>query len=175
MGLIFGIVSLKNNTIQSEDVRTLCDAVKWDGFDDKIVVNDSFALGYCWNKSRTPNAGIYTDENITLICDARIYNKEKLLKEIDFNTPEEAFAKGYEKWGVDFASKFNGDFSVVIIDLLQQRVLLVRDHIGVRPLCYSIKNDQLLFASHEFGIAKSNLIDITLSEEYLIQSFHPNK
>ena len=51
---------------------------------------------------------------------------------------------------------------------------MVRDHIGVRPLCYSIKNDQLLFASHEFGIAKSNLIDITLSEEYLIQSFHPN-
>jgi asparagine synthase (glutamine-hydrolysing) len=51
----------------------------------------------------------------------------------------------------------------------------VRDHIGVRPLTYSIKDDLLIFASHEFGIAKSNLVNNSLSETTLIRTFYLRK
>ncbi len=39
MGFIFGIVNLKNDSIKYEDAHTLCDAVKWEGFDDKVEIS----------------------------------------------------------------------------------------------------------------------------------------
>ena len=172
MGFIFGIISLNKDAIDTKDVYTLCDAVKWDEFDDCInIIHDRFDIGYCWNKDRTPNAGIYRDKNLIVIADARIYNTEALSKDISFTTSEEAFAKAYLKWGKHCPDKFNGDFAVVIVDHKRQEVILFRDHIGARPLCYTIKGNQLIFASHEYGIAKSHLINNVLSEEKLVRGF----
>ena len=175
MGFIFGIVNLKRGTVKSEDVRTLGKAVQWDDFDSRIEINNSYGWGYCWNKKRAPKAGIYTSERIAVLCDARIYNIDELKQSLEFEQPEEAFATAYLKWGEVFADKFNGDFAAVIIDFQQQKVLLVRDHIGVRPLTYSIKDDLLIFASHEFGIAKSDLVNNALSEEALVRTFNLHK
>jgi Asparagine synthase (glutamine-hydrolyzing) len=175
MGFIFGIVNLKVGSVNPEDVRTLGQAVQWDDFDSRIEINSSYGWGYCWNKRRTPKAGIYTDGKVAVLCDARIYNCEELKQSIEFEHPEEAVAKAYLTWGDGFVNKFNGDFAVVIIDFRQQKVLLVRDHIGVRPLTYSIKDDLLIFASHEFGIAKSNLINNALSEKALVRTFNLHK
>lgn len=175
MSFIFGIVNLKGGPIKSEDVRKLGKAVQWDDFDSKIEINDSYGWGYCWNKKRAPKAGIYTSERVAVLCDARIYNGDELKQSFEVEQPEEAFAKAYLKWGTGFADKFNGDFAAVIIDFQQQEVLLVRDHIGVRPLTYSVKDDLLIFASHEFGIAKSNLINNALSEEALVRTFNLHK
>lgn len=175
MGLIFGIVNLKGGAINPEDVRKLGKAVQWDDFDSKIEINSSYGWGYCWNKKRAPKAGIYTSERVAVLCDARIYNSDELKQSFEFEQPEEAFAKAYLKWDTGFADKFNGDFAAVIIDFQQQKVLLVRDHIGVRPLTYSIKDDLLIFASHEFGIAKSNLANNALSEEALVRTFNLHK
>ncbi|MTK54528.1 asparagine synthase-related protein [Paludibacter sp.] len=175
MSLIFGIVNLKGGAINPEDVRKLGKTVQWDDFDSKIEINSSYGWGYCWNKKRAPKAGIYTSERVAVLCDARIYNRDELKQSFEFEQPEEAFAKAYLKWGTGFADNFNGDFAAVIIDFQQQNVLLVRDHIGVRPLAYSIKNELLIFASHEFGIAKSNLINNALSEETVIRTFNLHK
>jgi len=175
MSFIFGIVSLNEDSIDTKDIRTLCNAVKWDGFEDCIDVHNKFAVGYCWNRDRAPKAGIYNDEHVTVICDARVYNISELHKDISFTTLEEAFAKAYFRWGNLCADKFNGDFSVVIIDHKLQKIILFRDHIGVRPLCYTIQNKQLIFASHEFGIAKSKLIKNVISEEALIRNFLMHK
>lgn len=175
MGFIFGIINLKGGTVKSEDIHVLGKAVQWDDFESEIEVNSSYGWGYCWHKKRTPKAGIYTNERVAVLCDARIYNSDELKQSFEFELPEEAFAKAYLKWGGTFADKFNGDFAAVIIDLQLQKVLLVRDHIGVRPLTYTIKDDLLIFTSHEFGIAKSNLINNALSEETLVRMFHWHK
>lgn len=169
MSFIFGIVSLNDESIDTKDIRTLCNAVKWDGFEDCLDIHNKFAVGYCWNRDRAPKAGIYNDERVTVICDARVYNISELHKDISFATLEEAFAQAYFRWGNLCADKFNGDFSVVIIDHKLQKIILFRDHIGVRPLCYIIQNKQLIFSSHEFGIAKSNLSTNSISIEYLIR------
>jgi asparagine synthase (glutamine-hydrolysing) len=175
MGFIFGVVNLNGGSVNPEDVRTLGKAVQWDDFENKIEINSSYGWGYCWNKKRAPKAGFYTSERVAVLCDARIYNNDELKQSFEFELPEEAFVKAYSKWGDTFADKFSGDFAAVIIDFQQQKVLLVRDHIGVRPLTYSVKDDLLIFASHEFGIAKSNLVDNAISESTLIRSFFPFK
>lgn len=169
MGFIFGIVNFDKTPVKEKDLYTLCNAVKWDGFAEKKVMGNTYGIGYCWNTSRNPKAGIYQNENLTVVCDARIYNQEELLNQgINCTNPEIMFAHAYEKWGEQCANKFNGDFSVVIIDHRLQKVFLFRDHIGVRPLCYAIYGQQLLFASHEFGIGKSRLMPNEFSENYFL-------
>ena len=169
MGFIFGIVNFDKTPVKEKDLYTLSNAVKWDGFAEKKVMGNTYGIGYCWNTSRNPKAGIYQNENLTVVCDARIYNQEELLNQgINCTNPEIMFAHAYEKWGEQCANKFNGDFSVVIIDHRLQKVFLFRDHIGVRPLCYAIYGQQLLFASHEFGIGKSQLMPNEFSENYFL-------
>jgi hypothetical protein len=118
MGFIFGIVNLKGGSVNPEDVRTLGKAVQWDDFDSRIAIDSSYGWGYCWNKKSMPKAGIYTDERVAVLCDARIYNSDDLKQSLEFEQSEEAFAKAYLKWGDVFADKFNGDFAAVIIDIL---------------------------------------------------------
>lgn len=171
MGFIFGIVNFDKTPVKEKDLYTLSNAVKWDGFAEKKVMGNTYGIGYCWNTSRNPKAGIYQNENLTVVCDARIYNQEELLDQgINCANPEIMFAHAYKKWGEQCANKFNGDFSVVIIDHLLQKVFLFRDHIGGRPLCYAMYGRRLLFASHEFGIGKSRLIPNELSENYLLSN-----
>lgn len=170
MGFIFGIINVDKTPVKEKDVYTLGNAVKWDGFAEKIVMGDTYGVGYCWNTSRNPKAGIFQNENLTVVCDARIYNQEELLAQgINCANPETMFANAYQKWGERCADRFNGDFSVVIIDHQQRKVVLFRDHIGVRPLCYAMSGQKLIFASHEFGIGKSRLIPNKFSEKYFLK------
>lgn len=172
MGFIFGIINIDKTSVKEKDVYTLGNAVKWDGFAEKIVMGDTYGIGYCWNTSRNPKAGIYQNENLTVVCDARIYNQEELLsQDINIANPEIMFARAYEKWGEKCADKFNGDFSVVIINHRLQKVFLFRDHIGARPLCYAKYGQQLIFASHEFGIGKSQLVYNRFSRSYFFSRF----
>ncbi len=171
MGFIFGIINFDKTPVKEKDVYTLSNAVKWDGFAENIVMGDTYGIGYCWNTSRNPKASIYQNENLTVVCDARIYNQEELLDQgINCANPETMFANAYQKWGGQCADRFNGDFSVVIIDHQQRKIVLFRDHIGVRPLCYAIYEEKLIFASHEFGIGRSQLIPNSFSENYILKN-----
>lgn len=168
MAFIFGIVNLENKKIQKDEVLTLCEAVGWEHFINETMISESYAMGFCWNPIRKPQAGIYSDERLTVVCNGEIYNSEELKKEISVGSLEQTFANAYQKWGKECANKFDGDFSVVIIDHLLQQVVLFRDHIGTHPLCYTIKNQRLIFASHEFGIAQSHLTTNRMSMKYFI-------
>lgn len=171
MGFIFGIINFDKAPVKEKDVYTIGNAVKWDGFAEKIVMGDTYGVGYCWNTIREPKTGVYQNKDLIVVCDARIYNQEELLNQgINCANPEIMFAHAYEKWGEQCANKFNGDFSVVIIDHRLQKVFLFRDHVGVRPLCYAMYAQQLIFASHEFGIGKSRLVPNDFSENYLLNN-----
>lgn len=175
MSFIYGIINLDQKAVTSQEIESLANAVKWEGFQEHTIKTENYALGYCHHPERKPNAGIFEYENLIILADIRIYNTEDLKKELSFTSPEEAFAKTYLKWGIDCANYINGDFAVVVFDQNNNEVHLFRDHIGARPLTYWFKNNQLLFASHEFGLAKSKLVKTALSEEKLIIDFFQQK
>ena len=168
MAFIFGIVDLDNRKVQSEKIFALCEAVEWENFKNKTMISQNYAIGFCWNANRAPQAGVYSNEQLTVVCNGEIYNSGELKEEISVGSIEQTFANAYQKWGKECANKFDGDFSAVIIDHQLQQVILLRDHIGTHPLCYTIKDQQLIFASHEFGIAQSHLIKNEMSMKYFI-------
>lgn len=175
MSFIYGIINLDQKPVTTQEIHSLASAVKWDGFQENTTIVNNYALGYCYHLKRKPNAGFFKYQNLIILADIRIYNTQELKKHFSFASPEEAFAKAYQKWGIHCANYINGDFAVVVFDQNKNEVHLFRDHIGARPLIYWFENNQLIFASHEFGLAQSKLVKTALSEEKLIIDFFEQK
>jgi asparagine synthase (glutamine-hydrolysing) len=59
----------------------------------------------------------------------------------------EVIVHAYEQYGDDFVQHLNGQFAIALWDSNRQRLLLVRDRVGILPLFYTRQDDRLLFAS----------------------------
>jgi asparagine synthase (glutamine-hydrolysing) len=64
----------------------------------------------------------------------------------------EFILRAYEAWGIDCLSRLRGMFAIVIADLRRQKVFLIRDRMGLKPLIYYHHEGELAFASTVRGI-----------------------
>jgi asparagine synthase (glutamine-hydrolysing) len=94
------------------------------------------------------------DESIQVVFNGEIYNFVELRSELEnaghvFKTRSdtEVIVHGYEEWGPDCVTRFNGMFAFGLWDQRREQLLLARDHLGIKPLYYIILGDRLLFAS----------------------------
>ena len=113
------------------------------------------------------------DDTIHVVFNGEIYNFIELRKELEskghiFRTSSdtEVIVHGYEQWGIDCVTRFNGIFAFALWDDRSKRLFLARDHLGVKPLYYTFIKDKLLFASE----IKSLLQHDELSREVDIRS-----
>ena len=70
-------------------------------------------------------------------------------KGFQFNseTDTEVIAEGFSAFGTSFIERFNGMFAIAIYDKLNDSLHLVRDRMGIKPLYFYYKENQLVFAS----------------------------
>jgi asparagine synthase (glutamine-hydrolysing) len=61
----------------------------------------------------------------------------------------------YEEYGDDFVQYLNGQFAIALWDKAKQRLLLIRDRVGIVPLFYTIHHGKLIFASEVKAILKA--------------------
>ncbi|CAN5373789.1 asparagine synthase (glutamine-hydrolyzing) [soil metagenome] len=94
------------------------------------------------------------DKNIILIYNGEIYNfkeirDELLRKNYRFisSSDSEVIIYAYLEWGRECFQKFNGMFAIALLDKRTNKILLARDHAGIKPLYYSLDGSQLIFAS----------------------------
>ena len=93
-------------------------------------------------------------ENYCLVFNGEIYNFKELRKllqskQIKFttNTDTEVLFRGLIEFGIDFASKLDGMFSFVFEDRQENKIYLMRDNFGMKPLYYENNNEGLLVGS----------------------------
>tara|TARA_Y100000591_G_scaffold63459_1_gene52105 strand:+ start:3164 stop:5008 length:1845 start_codon:yes stop_codon:yes gene_type:complete len=92
-------------------------------------------------------------KDIVLVCNGEIYNymslKKILEKKYEFKTnmDTEVLLHGYQEWGDEIWKKASGMFSVVLYDKNQKRIKLIRDHAGIKPLHYLVKNKRIYFSN----------------------------
>jgi asparagine synthase (glutamine-hydrolysing) len=108
------------------------------------------------------------DDTVWIVFNGEIYNHVALRRELlarghRFRTHSdtEAIVHAYEEWGADCAKRLRGMFAFAIWDERQQRLTLVRDRMGIKPLYYAQRGGDLLFASE----IKSLLCDRTIGNE----------
>lgn len=96
------------------------------------------------------------DESVWLVFNGEIYNHLSLRELLvtaghRFRTDHsdtEVLVHGYEEWGIDgMLNRIEGDFAIALWDGRTRSMILARDHVGVKPLYFSIQKSTLLFAS----------------------------
>ena len=92
--------------------------------------------------------------NYCIVYNGEIYNFKEIRKELSgfgynfsSDSDTEVILKAYDKWGLKFAHRFVGMFSLAILDSKANKLLLFRDRAGVKPLYYYYANNVFLFAS----------------------------
>ncbi len=77
----------------------------------------------------------------------------------------------YEEYGIDFLKKLNGQFAISIWDKRKKELILARDRMGIRPLFYTMHNNELLYASEIKAFLQHPDINLKLSAKSLSQIF----
>ena len=99
------------------------------------------------NQPMTSEDGLYT-----LIFNGEIYNHEEIRKNLRFNrykghSDTETLLHYLIEKGEAGVKDLNGIFAFALLDKVKNRIVLARDPFGVKPLYYSFKNRECVFAS----------------------------
>jgi len=96
-----------------------------------------------------------SDKSIVVVFNGEIYNHKSLRKELisknycfsSDHSDGEVIPNLYLEYGVDFVNKLNGMFAIALYDLKKEKLFLLRDRLGKKPLYYTYLNNELYFAS----------------------------
>ena len=107
------------------------------------------------------------NQTIYIYCNGEIYNYIKLKEEFkDYNFKSnsdcEILLPLYLKYGINFVDKLDGEFAIAIFDIQKnnKNCYIIRDRLGVRPLFYTIFNNNFGFCSELKGLTfGENYID----------------
>jgi asparagine synthase (glutamine-hydrolysing) len=125
------------------------------------------------------------DGRVQCVYNGEIYNYRELMSELEaaghrFKTrcDTEVIVHGYEEWGPECFAHFNGMWGVAILDHRDSspRLLLARDHFGIKPLYYARSGDRLLWASEVKSLLQDRDFATSPSgqriHDYLSSGFH---
>lgn len=112
-------------------------------------------------KSLLTSVSLHSRDRLLVACDAEIYNRDELQNGIAgyfATTPAALIAELYLRHGEEFVKKLDGVFAIAVWDERERKLLLARDRLGVKPICYAESRSTLIFASHPTGVLASRLI-----------------
>src|SRR5437899_5430880 len=96
------------------------------------------------------------DGAVQLTYNGEVYNFRELRAELEplghtFHTScdTEVVLHAYLEWGTDCFARFNGMWALALLDQrnARPRLVLARDHFGIKPLFYARNGQRVLFAS----------------------------
>ena len=93
-------------------------------------------------------------ENYEVVYNGEVYNFKEIRVELEeygysfeSDSDTEVILKAYHKWGIQAVDRFTGMFAIAIYDNKKDKLILIRDRAGVKPLYYYSHDGLLLFAS----------------------------
>lgn len=147
----------------------------------EFIEADGFSLGLGHRRlaiidvssaGHQPMNDVQTGHWITF--NGEIYNFRELRCELEKNghvfrtgTDTEVILKGYAEWGTECVRRLRGIFAFGIWDASRKRLLLARDHLGVKPLYYRFRDDVFLFASEVRALLATGLTGTKLDYDGL--------
>ena len=94
------------------------------------------------------------DQTLWVVFNGEIYNFKDLRQELEeyghrFKTTSdtEVLLHGYEQWGAGLFPRLDGIFAFALWDVVKDRLTLVRDYFGIKPLHYYVSAGNLYFSS----------------------------
>ena len=157
---ICGIIRLDNNFVQEELIREMMKIMKHRGPDDEgVFLENHVGFGFVRLSIIDLTAAGHqpmfsNDERYVIVYNGEIYNyielREELVNEgliFKTQTDTEVLLNSYIYWGEDCLNRFNGMWSFVIYDRVNQTIFASRDRFGIKPYYYLQTSDFFAFAS----------------------------
>ena len=114
------------------------------------------------------------DDRTWLVFNGEIYNHAQLRVGLEqrghkysSRTDSETIIHLYEERGLDFVNDIEGDYAIALWDANLDRLVLVRDRIGVKPLYYYYKDGRFIFASEIKAILQHPAVTPDIDERAL--------
>src|SRR5579871_390869 len=156
---IAGIVSLEGRPVHDWELRNMCDAIVHRGPDDAgYYLSRSAGLAMRrlsiidLTSGRQPVSN--EDKSVWVVLNGEIYNFTDLRSQLKarghvFSTASdtEVIVHLYEDYGKQCVDHLRGMFGFALWDERRQKLLLVRDRLGIKPVYYAQLGGRLVFAS----------------------------
>lgn len=118
------------------------------------------------------------DETIWIVYNGEVYNfpelkvqQEKKGHVFKSNTDTEVIVHLCEDYGEACVNKLNGMFAFAIWDENENKLLLARDRLGIKPLYYCYRNGQFVFGSEIKAILESGICPRDISWQAVYDYF----
>lgn len=114
------------------------------------------------------------NNNIYITFNGEIYNHMELRREINQSgktvwktdhSDTETILHAYELWGIKCIKKLRGMFAFALWDGCRQKLWLVRDRLGIKPLYFSISEERINFASSVRALLADEAQDRTVDKK----------
>ncbi|HEV7858933.1 MAG TPA: asparagine synthase (glutamine-hydrolyzing) [Pyrinomonadaceae bacterium] len=107
------------------------------------------------------------DRSIGVVFNGAVYNFTELRADLSARgyqfksgTDTEVLIHGYREWGIDeLVQKIKGMFAFGLWDDRAQKLFLVRDRLGVKPLVYALRDGRLAFASTVRALREGGFVE----------------
>lgn len=164
-----------------DEVVRMCDVLTHRGPDDAgYLVAPPVALGMR-RLSIIDLAGGHQpifneDGTVSVVFNGEIYNYRELRSWLEsaghsFRTASdtEVIVHLWEQVGIEFPKHLNGMFAIALVDRRRGRLVLARDHVGIKPLYYSLTDEALVFGSEIKALLASGRVGRRLDLDALAQ------
>ncbi|WP_017974008.1 asparagine synthase (glutamine-hydrolyzing) [Actinopolyspora halophila] len=122
------------------------------------------------------------DGKVSLVYSGEAYNFTELRSELrtrghrfDTDSDTEVVLNGYLEWGEGIAERLNGMYAFAIWDARSDKLVLVRDRMGIKPLYYYPTEHGVLFGSEPKAILANPLAEKVVGADGLREMFAMTK
>lgn len=187
---ISGYFSRLENRDFSVELHDSLESQKYRGPDDKgSWINNKAGLSHARlaiiDLSKNGHQPMtHSGTGLHIVFNGEIYNFQDLKVElqnkgIQFSSDSdtELVLRGFEYWGRSIFTKLNGMFALAIYNEQKEELLLARDRFGIKPLYYSLDENNCFFASELGPLLKfpiKRVIDHSSLHEYFQFGYIPN-
>ena len=178
----------RERRVSRELLDAMCDTIVHRGPDDRgLYVDGTAGLGST-RLSIIDVAGGHMplsneDGSIWIAFNGEVYNFQSLRRRLQgaghrfaSQTDTEAIVHLYEEEGLNFPKSLSGMFGLAIWDSRRRRLILARDHVGIKPVYYAQSRDGLVFASELKALLAAGVdrtIDPVALHDYLSLNYVP--
>lgn len=110
----------------------------------------------------------------TIVFNGEVYNFSELRFELEGlghafkgHSDTEVMLHAYAEWGLPGLRRFEGIFAFALWDPADQRLVLMRDRLGVKPLFYSRNGSRLVFGSEIKSLLAGGEMDMGVDSQAL--------
>ncbi|MFZ4541507.1 MAG: asparagine synthase (glutamine-hydrolyzing) [Rickettsiales bacterium] len=181
---IAGLIQLDGTAVAPTTLKAMTDAIAHRGPDGEgHWIERNVGLGHrrlaiIDLSAQAAQPMVSMNARYVLSYNGEIYNYRELREELialgyqfRSTTDSEVVLNAIAEWGRKAITRFNGMFAIALLDRHEQTLILARDRYGIKPLYYSMQNNQFAFGSEQKAIFAIPGFRRTLNKPALLEYF----